>query len=296
MALGQLLSMLGDEIEDPEEETFLLFSQSIPSQNLGFVDAKATKLEINIAGRDLTITQSPGLLVSERDGGTTGAMVWMITPLFAEWISRNDCILYKYGILHPTSAVLELGCGISGLVAITMAPKIGKYIATDQDYVFKLLKSNIDDNTPKQRVQRKNTTKTRSCAIPETGDMGSNIQLLPLDWEISSISELPSLIKLGSQMESQIIDVVIACDCIYNESLIEPFVTTCAEACRSARATLTGTQTLCVIAQQLRSDTVFEAWLSAFNKRFKVWRVSDEHLIEGLRGNSGLVVHMGILR
>lgn len=54
-------------------EAFLLFSQSIPSQNLGFVNPKATVLDISINGYDLTIHQSPTLLSSNRGGGTTGA-------------------------------------------------------------------------------------------------------------------------------------------------------------------------------------------------------------------------------
>lgn len=54
-------------------EVFLLFSQSIPSQNLGFVDPKATVLDLTINGHDLTIHQSPTLLSSNRGGGTTGA-------------------------------------------------------------------------------------------------------------------------------------------------------------------------------------------------------------------------------
>lgn len=54
-------------------ESFLLFSQAIPSQNLGFIDPKATSLDITVAGRDLTIQQSPTLLSSNRKEGTTGA-------------------------------------------------------------------------------------------------------------------------------------------------------------------------------------------------------------------------------
>lgn len=68
-----LLETLGEEIDDPETESFLLFSQSIPSQNLGFVDSKATLLELTIGDRDLSITQSPTILSSNRGGGTTGA-------------------------------------------------------------------------------------------------------------------------------------------------------------------------------------------------------------------------------
>lgn len=54
-------------------ESFLLFSQDLPSQNLGFVDSKATCVEISVAGKDYSIYQSPTLLSSNRAGGTTGA-------------------------------------------------------------------------------------------------------------------------------------------------------------------------------------------------------------------------------
>jgi len=54
-------------------ETFLLFSQDIPSQNLGFVDPKAQSLTVTVSGRDFTVHQSPGILSSSRAGGTTGA-------------------------------------------------------------------------------------------------------------------------------------------------------------------------------------------------------------------------------
>lgn len=54
-------------------ESFILFSQPLPSRDLGMVDPKASTLDITIAGRDLTIEQSPSLLASSREGGTTGA-------------------------------------------------------------------------------------------------------------------------------------------------------------------------------------------------------------------------------
>lgn len=90
MSVDALLASLGEEIVDPEEgtcskcsdiahhaklylEAFLLFSQSIPSQNLGFVDAKATVLDVTVGTRDLSIHQSPTILASNRGGGTTGA-------------------------------------------------------------------------------------------------------------------------------------------------------------------------------------------------------------------------------
>jgi hypothetical protein len=55
------------------KENFELFSQPIPSRSLGFVDSKALELDIAVAGKDFCIRQSPGLLVSNRKEGTTGA-------------------------------------------------------------------------------------------------------------------------------------------------------------------------------------------------------------------------------
>lgn len=54
-------------------ETFELFAQELPSHNLGFVDSKSSVLELSIAGRDITLHQSPTVLASNRAGGTTGA-------------------------------------------------------------------------------------------------------------------------------------------------------------------------------------------------------------------------------
>ena len=108
MTLEDLLSSLGNDINDPEEETFLLFSQQLPCQDLGFVDAKATVLDITVCERDLTIRQSPTLLSSNRDGGTTGAVVWKITPLFAQWIMSDCNALFRSSVLDKSSIVLEV--------------------------------------------------------------------------------------------------------------------------------------------------------------------------------------------
>ena len=54
-------------------EAFLLFSQNIPTANLGFVDSRATEVEVAIRDVEYIIHQSPTLLSSARAGGTTGA-------------------------------------------------------------------------------------------------------------------------------------------------------------------------------------------------------------------------------
>lgn len=295
MALQNLISALGEEIQDPEEETFLLFSQDIPSQNLGFVNAKSTALEITVAGRDLTIQQSPTLLSSNRERGTTGAVVWKITPLLAEWIAIDENILFQAGGINQDSIALELGCGISGIIPSVLAPKIGQYIATDQEYVFKLLKQNLDQNAATQKQRQNSGRHGKVSSNAQYTSKNRNIEVLALDWESSSVSGLPTLVGSGSRDGKSTIDLLIACDCIYNEALIDPFVRTCADICQ-LKATCPGKPTLCIIAQQLRSDSVFEAWLSVFHRAFRVWRMPDEILSDGLKENSGFVIHVGVLR
>lgn len=54
-------------------ETFILYSQPIPSLDLGFIDPRAASVDLSVAGHDFTIHQSPAVLSSSRAGGTTGA-------------------------------------------------------------------------------------------------------------------------------------------------------------------------------------------------------------------------------
>lgn len=165
-------------------------------------------------------------------------------------------------------------------MALALGPKVAKYTATDQSYVLKLLRQNIAENLdvvlPKQG-KSKAKSKTRGRVEAE-----ASITAEELDWETSDVSHLAPL------------DLVIACDCIYNESLIEPLNSTCAALCQ-LRGEGEG-PTLCLIAQQLRSPDVFEAWLKSFHEKFVVWQVPDKLLGEGLGEGSGFVVHIGIVR
>jgi hypothetical protein len=80
----------------------VVFSQEIPSQSLGFIDAHASTLEISVAGYDLTIHQSPGLLNSTRKEGTTGAgRCWLSSS--STVILPNACFVKPRKIckIHP---------------------------------------------------------------------------------------------------------------------------------------------------------------------------------------------------
>ena len=285
MGVHQLIALLGEGILDVDEETFLLFSQPTVNQNLGFIDSKATTLELTVGNKDLSIVQSPGLLSSSRQQGTTGAVVWKIAPIFADWLIREDNLLRKAGFLGPDSIALELGCGISGIIPLVLAPEIGKYIATDQEYVFKLLRQNLAENISVtkdkglKKQQRSEKKRSDSC-------LDASIDVLALDWEESMASSISSHLPKGAG-----IDLILACDCIYNESLIGPFVNTCADICR-----LNASACACVIAQQIRSDIVFQAWLTAALKVFRVWRV--EGFSAGIDESEGaaFTVHIAVLR
>ncbi|KAL4880784.1 hypothetical protein BJY04DRAFT_70667 [Aspergillus karnatakaensis] len=338
--LMKFLDVIGEEVEDAEEESFLLFSQSIPSSNLGFVDSKSTTIDLTIHEREYTIHQSPTLLSSSRAGGTTGAVLWKITPLFATWLSNQPTNpLWTHNILTPSSTVVELGCGISALTALTLSPLLsqsGHYLATDQEYVQKLFRQNLDANPP-STSSSKPKSKTRkggkaarggkaSDASAGGGGLGGalhpNITFTSLDWEtdipdtlkaqISSSS--PQLENTGDDAENEEdkgFDVLLSCDCIYNDALISPFVRTCAEIARlrpsysafqressapSGSESAARRPTVCIIAQQQRSPEVFEGWLMETMRHFRVWRVRGDVLGRELGEDSGYLVHVLVVK
>ncbi|OGM40237.1 hypothetical protein ABOM_011102 [Aspergillus bombycis] len=274
--LTSFLTSIGEEVEDAEEECFLLFAQDIPSANLGFVDSRATSVDVTIHGQDYTINQSPTLLSSSRAGGTTGA-------------------------------ALELGCGISGLIALALSPTITHYIATDQEYVHRLLRSNLESNAPKQphpKSKASNRKPGKQGANNKASQKSTtNITFTTLDWETDDPATLKDSVPASDGNTDRGFDVLISCDCIYNDALIAPFVRTCADVCRLRAVYAPGGElreenkpTVCVIAQQQRSPEVFEAWLRETMREFRVWRVSDEVLGSKLASGSGYLVHVLVLK
>ncbi|KAH6607771.1 hypothetical protein Trco_004084 [Trichoderma cornu-damae] len=288
--LEDLISRLEEEIHDPEEETFLLYSNAIPSQGLGFIDSRAPVLNLQLGGRDVTISQSPGVLASSRKGGTTGAVLWKITPLFAEWLSSPSNILFRT-VLGPSCSVIELGCGISPLNALTLSSKVSRYILTDQPYVQKLVLQNLAENQPSS--PRSHAGKSKKRAADESSS--ADIRFQVLDWETSQVS--PSLTNSPSVSS---FDALVACDCVFNYALIQPFVQTCVDICKlrlSGGSLEAGSSPcLCIVAQQLRNDDVFNSWLVAFAEHFRVWRMPGEMMPAQLRPEAGFVVHIGILK
>lgn len=174
-----------------------------------------------------------------------------------------------------------------------------RYVLSDQSYVAKLVELNIAQNQRKA-TQPAASRKSKSSSS-STSLVGGNVEFKALDWE----TDTPHATLCTP-------DLVIACDCIYNEALIPPLVQTSVEACRLKQFGSKEDEgsagkgegdysermpCVSVVAQQLRDPEIFEAWLTEFMmKGFRVWRVPDEELPAGLRESSGFVVHIGILK
>lgn len=237
-------------------------------------------------------------------------MLWKITPRFAEWIAAPKNPFFSASILSSAATVVELGCGISGLVALALAPRVGHYIATDQEYVRKIFKQNIDENAQSQNQLKKRGGKSKT--EKNSSNDNNKITFTPLDWEVDNPSTLKQTIPSTANESSSDpgFDLLISCDCIYNEALVPAFVRTCADICRlrptyhrqpdtnpeEGEEEAANRPTVCVIAQQQRSPDVFETWLRETMRVFDVWRLSDEVLGEGLRDGTGYIVHALVLK
>jgi predicted nicotinamide N-methyase len=277
------------DADDRRPETFALFAQPANSGDLGMIDPKAASIDLTIQGRDFTLTQSPGLLQSNREGGTTGAAIWATSVRFAQWISSPDNILLKHDIIDASSSVLELGSGISGLVGCALAPRVEHVVLTDQQYTLKLLKENVNANLVPIRAG-----KGRIKQI-NTDHPSARISIESLDWETDAIAPFLA----NNRHLTTGADVVLACDCIYNYALIEPFTQACADICRvrQSKSELNESlPTVCVVAQHLRQPDVFEEWAEVWMRKFHTWRIPSEMLGEALGEGSGFAVHVGVLK
>lgn len=151
-------------------------------------------------------------------------------------------------------------------------------------------------------VGGKGSKKASSSTTGEEGGPGERLVFRALDWE----QDTPT--SSLAQPVAASFDLVVACDCIYNEALVDPFITTCVDICKlrgSSSSTTSdngGRPTVVVVAQVLRNSDVFEAWIKRFVQDFRCWRVPDDLMIDGLKseggggGTSGFVVHVGVLR
>lgn len=247
------------------------------------IDDKSSSIEVEIAGQLYEIRQSPGLLTSSNSEGTTGAALWKISPIIAEWLADSTGVLWSTRILHAGANVVELGCGVTGLIGLVLAKSVGLYVSTDQRSVLKLLQENVDANAPALPRSKTRTSKK----TPHNRGSERNIKILELNWETDHVDVLDQVLDTQEP-----IDLVIVCDCVFNDFLLDPLT----DMCESIASRTQGAPPVFLFAQQLRSDQVFSAFLELLNRKFRIWRLTDSVLPSALQEGSGYVVHLAILR
>ncbi|KAF2725823.1 hypothetical protein K431DRAFT_53464 [Polychaeton citri CBS 116435] len=250
------------------------------------IDSSTDQLEISIGGLDFFIKQSPTVLNSTRAGGTTGAALWQSSVRVAVWITQAQNPLFTQGLLDQTSIVMELGCGIAGVLPLVLSPRVRQYIATDQQYTLKLLNENLKSNESLSSPRSQHGLRKQPSG---------KISTFPFDWETDDARNLTT-----HQGANTGVDLVICCDCVYNFALIAPLVQAMRDICRIRQSSPVeeGTSmlpTVCMVAQQLRQSDVHEEWLRAFAQDFQILRIKDELLSEELKEGSGYAVYLGIL-
>lgn len=209
-----------------------------------------------------------------------------MTPLVAEWLSTQPCFLEEVGVLTADSTVVELGCGITGLIGITLGSKVKQYLLTDQEYVLKVLRENIQANET-SNLKAKSEKHARPLKQNKTSSL-LGVSIAALDWERDDASSLRTQLGRGTN-----VNLLIACDCIYNEHLIDPLVRTMKDICLLNSEDDPATV---LFGQQLRSDTILEAFLRTLMQDFNVWRVTDRYSGTALGSDSGYVLHLAQLK
>ncbi|KAK9325512.1 hypothetical protein V1517DRAFT_314354 [Lipomyces orientalis] len=293
---------------------------------------------------EFEINQSLELLNSQHEKSTTGAVLWKISPLLAEWVLTPGTVFHNLFFGHRECGIgpdiIEIGAGISGILTCAFSIPLfagdnGSYIATDQSHILPVLKKNIESNihaiqqATAHWMHRSNVSPYKSITITaqdkesqgksgkskrrqdnlrrkvkspdhdlhshrshgshsrESVLSGPRIEVMELDWEhaTSDIRFIRDLLwtsrddEVGAKKE---FDVVIACDSVYNDFLISPFVSTL--------KLLAGESTHILIGIQLRSHDVQEAFLTeALSIGLDVWYVLPEHLPECMQ--SGFAVY-----
>lgn len=287
-------------------------NSNVLEQDLGIHSRNNGCLELDIEPRkynkvldtfNLQINQSITCLNSSKDNNnsTTGYVLWSTSPFILKWIlySSDANILRNGGVLNvkdgnisdnplhitplfskpdKSSYIIELGSGSSGLCPIVLSNYVNKYLATDQKGIIPLLKKNICNNL--SEVYRRNAVSfTLEIDASRKTELSCQLEVLQLDWEKFNIeeSDIDSLMTINTEHSLNI--YVIAMDVIYNDFLIQPFLSTLTHLFkwyRDKNITIS-----CLLGVQLRAQNVIENFLeqAIVDFGFTIYFMSSDHLI-----------------
>lgn len=232
---------------DPAEHVFEIYADSGSiGDRLGYLN-DVDSIEVEVAGEVYDVRQSRSAFRNTRqyDGGTTGFVVWSTSPLMAEWLLDTSNYSGLRRVLGDLSRlqVLELGAGVGGVLARCLAPRTAKYVVTDQKQLLGLLSENT------QGVRK--------------------LELAEFDWETTDESTVLDKFDGGYP------DLILACDTIYNEYLVDVFIDALANCCDK--------DTRCIVGVHLRDNEVLERFVETALAKFQVYWVPREQRTPSLR-------------
>lgn len=236
-------------------------------QDLGYVNRKYDDITVTLSQSniDVNIRQSLSQLASGTQSSSTGFVCWQTSPRLIDWIiSEPKCPLYDC-FQKPHLKVVELGAGIAGIGASVLGPKCLQYICMDQKHILKLLKQNIVNNI----VAPFYSTTIDQDTRPKQNQATSQIEVIEFDWEY-----IADGVYNYQQISNEPPDLIIACDTVYNEYLIRPFL--------MALKTLMGRNTGGLIAIQMRDAQVLEMFVMEMATQFTVYQVPGQLLSKEL--------------
>lgn len=238
---------------DVYEHIFHLYVEHKPTeqQHLGYVDKSTEMLPVHLprANLDLEIQQSLTSLSSNTETSSTGFVCWQGAVNFADWILADANCPFRE-IFKPEISVLELGAGVSALLASVIGPRVSRYVASDQKHVLKLLKQNFANNVVSQRYTSSTSEKAHVGGPKMREDeKWSQIDFIELDWEHSKMGKARYL----EVSDNQLPDLILASDTIYNSHLVPHFV--------NAMKAMMTSSTIAIVTIQLRDEEIAEQFV-----------------------------------
>ena len=166
--------------------------------------------------------------------GDTGCAVWDSAVHLAKYLESNP-------LLVKEKHVLELGAGL-GLCGIACALLDAENVTlTDLEYILAATWQNVSKNNLRS----------------------DRVRVTQLDWTSTDLENLPS-----------IVDVIIASDTVWIESLVDPFVNILEKlTSRYPQATI-------ILANQKRSDLVWRKFTASASIIFEILFVESEGNLE----------------
>ncbi|GAV55275.1 hypothetical protein ZYGR_0AS05990 [Zygosaccharomyces rouxii] len=220
---------------------------------------------------NFTIRQSiTGLNSSSNDNSTTGYVLWSTTPTFAQWLlydanasplreEDTDTNIPTIFSGLKSTAVVELGSGIAGILPIVLGDHVDHYVCTDQKGILNKLKYNIEENLL-QFNRRRCVSEFLHLELPSNEDQqrkSTRLEVMELDWEkFNGTNPHTPLTRISQECSTVFI---VAMDVVYNDFLIGPFLKTLSQL-RNYYLNQ-GLTTRCLIGIHLRAQDIVETFL-----------------------------------